>query len=710
MNYTQKVDFSYAFGTPHRMCISTPEASKKCLLDCTEKGVTVLWSDDDLTKIPLGAFYGPKVQWYFDIFAEVNGESLEGKEWRRIENRLPGLEYIWSNDTTEIKLNAVSGRKWDIIKFNITNLSSNYISASIIGKTRDLSFNSKWIDRASNYNALFAHYGDRSDRILFVSTINTGSLRSCSNLDVDLKLDPKSNRTFFIIRPHRMFFDDLEKLVKHDWESELNSSLDVWRSLMNKAAKYTIPDKMVEDAYYACFGDIFVARELSSEGFMAGLAGTDLYRCMNTCEPIIAATVLDQSGLYLESEYVMRGILSFQDEKTGRWDDHRRWGHEIWWIPGPRCRWIKEHYMFTRDKKFLSMGLAQMLKHVRWADGERQKTKILNDDGSKPLSYGLMPRGMGDGGLMDDDDLYGIYIPSNVWHCYIIKIALWAAAELGLNVERIELQKYYDDALECTLDAMRRGAIIESDGSKWIPGVPGKTSGSRFAATNAVYPCGIIDPFDELADGTLKKLESNISEGGLPMDTGWLKGGLWVAMAIDNLAYAHIARQEYDEAANYLYPTLNHATPLFTWCEERLPEPGSKTITGDLQHTWTPHIVNRFLRDSLLMEIENSLHIASAIPREWLSTGQRIGTERANTQFGLVDYSVIRESEEVLKFNFSLIERVKPAEVILHLRIPEKNKKFSCLSNNSDSIFNIKGEKIIFAGSCNFIEIIIKIS
>ena len=48
------VDFSYAFGTPHRVNVCMPEASKKCLLDCDESGVTVSWSDADLTSVPCG--------------------------------------------------------------------------------------------------------------------------------------------------------------------------------------------------------------------------------------------------------------------------------------------------------------------------------------------------------------------------------------------------------------------------------------------------------------------------------------------------------------------------------------------------------------------------------------------------------------------------------------------------------------------------------
>ena len=689
-----KVDFRYAFAAPHRICIARPDASKKCLLDSSKSGITVSWSDDDLTKIPTGALCSPSLKWYFLISAEVNGKVLEGAEWKRVDNRLPALVYKWQSEDAEIIMTAAGGEKQDIFKFSIRNLTEKSINVGIYGKTRYYSLNTMWIDRESKYNALQAYNGDRSDRILVMSTVRPEKVRASSSLDGVFNMSAKGSKTFFLIRPHRMFVSDLDMLLKQDWEAELNTSLEVWRKLIKRAIKINIPDKRVEDAYYACFGDIFIARETTASGFIAGLAGTNLYRSMNTCEPTIAATVLDQCGLYKESEEEMFGILGLQEPKTGRWDDYGAWGHDIGWIPGPRSWWIKEHYLFTRDKKFLLSGFERMYKHIKWAHTQRQKTKIKNDDGSKPLTWGLLPRGIGDGGLLDDEDLCGYFIPSNVWHCFIIKLALWSAKELKLTDKVKEVQGFLDDALECTLHAVRNGAIKESDGSKWIPGVPGKITGSKFCATNSIYPCGIIDPFDELANGTLKNLESNISEGGIPKDLGWLKGGLWVSMALDNLAYAHIKREEYDDAAKYLYPTLNHGTPLYTWCEERLPEPGTAKTTGDLQHTWTPHIVNRFIRDALLMEKENVLHVATVTDRSWLGDGLELGVEKAYTHFGIVKYCIKRENITTLKIDFVMEQKIKPEKIIVHFRLPEKDKKLKLVNITNNAKYEIIDNKL----------------
>ena len=709
-NHNTKVDFKYKFGTPHRLCISMPESSKKCLLDCSENGLTVSWSDDDLTKIPLGAFYGPKIQWYFYITVEENDIPIKSTHWQRLENRLPALYQTWKSKNVEIKLTVVSSKNCDIFKFHAVNNSLGKTKLAVIGKTKDLAFNSYWIDKESKYNALFAHYGDKSDRVLFFTPEKVRELKSCSNLDIVFELDPKEEKDFFIIRPHKLTFDFLDKLQNHNWQAELDAVIEVWKKLYARVMKVEIPDKVVEDAYYACFGDIFITRELSSGGFMAGLAGTDLYRCLNGWEPTIAAIVLDHSGMFLESEYVLRAMMSFQDEVSGRWDDYRSWGHDIWWVPGGRVRWIKEHYQYTKDKKMLSANFNRILKHVRWSHLQREKTKILNDDGSKPITWGLLPRGMGDGGLMDGDDYYGFYTVSNIWHCYIIKVGFWAAEELNLIEEKQELKIYHDDAVECTINAIRNGAIREKDGTRWIPGAPQKTSGSRYGALNAVYPCELLDPFDELVTGTLKYLEKQKSEGGIPIDLGWLKGGLWVAMALDNLAYAHIAREEYDEAADYLYPTLNHGTPLFTWCEERLPEPNSTTVLGDVQHTWTPYIVTKFIRDSLLFEKNNELHVASVTNREWLHNGLSLGLENAHTHFGIVNFKIYRHGDSELVVDFLLKPTILPEKIVIHIRIPELKKRFSIKSQSGIQDISVKENQLIITKYTNKFTIKLEIS
>ena len=251
-----------------------------------------------------------------------------------------------------------------------------------------------------------------------------------------------------------------------------------------------------------------------------------------------------------------------------------------------------------------------------------------------------MPRGFGDGGLMDGDDLYGVFLPHNIWAVYADRLSVEAAEILGRTEDLPELRKIYETARDDLLAALDRGAIREKD-YRWIPGVPGKTTGSRWGVLNAAFPCGLLPPDHELITGTLRKIESNMSRGGIPIHTGWMADGMWVAITLDNVAETHLARGNGDAAVRYLYATLNHGTPLYTWCEERGPEPGAKKCSGDRQHLWTPVAVVRAIRDMLVMEDvkdAGGLHLALGTAREWLASGRPVGIADAATHFGPVSY------------------------------------------------------------------------
>src|SRR5260370_17321984 len=123
---------------------------------------------------------------------------------------------------------------------------------------------------------------------------------------------------------------------------------------------------------------------------------------------------------------------------------------------------------------------------------------------------------------------------------------------------------------------------------------------------------------DPLLTGSLKKIEHSISAGGQPVHTGWMEDGAWVGISLDNVAETHLLLGNGDAAIGYLYSSLNHATPLYTWCEERGLEPGTKKTSGDRQHLWTPVAVLRFLRDPMGMEQKVPLHLRHDTARAWL--------------------------------------------------------------------------------------------
>jgi hypothetical protein len=337
--------------------------------------------------------------------------------------------------------------------------------------------------------------------------------------------------------------------------------------------------------------------------------------------------------------------------------------------------WVAmEHYRLTGDRDFLERIYTRMAASSRWQEHMRAKTRARtpHPGATAPddLTHGLMPRGMGDCGLKDGDDLYGVFIPHNIWAVYADKLTVEAAHILGKYEDLPELERIYQVALGDLLGAMERGAIQE-DGYRWIPGVPGKTSGSRWGVLNALFPCGLLPPEHELIEGTLRHIESHLSPGGIPINTGWMTDGMWVAITLDNIAEAHLAKGNGAAAAEYVYAVLNHGTPLYTWCEERGQEPYTEKTSGDRQHLWTPVAVVRAIRDCVVMEQGDELHLALGVPVAWLASGQPVGVEDAPTHFGRVSYHICYDgATSRLTGRITLPEQPLPSSLILHVRLP----------------------------------------
>ena len=168
-----------------------------------------------------------------------------------------------------------------------------------------------------------------------------------------------------------------------------------------------------------------------------------------------------------------------------------------------------------------------------------------------------------------------------------------------------------------------------------------------------------------------------MSPGGIPVHTGWMKDGMWVAITLDNLAEVLLLRDEGDAAASYLYATLNHGTPLYTWCEERGQEPGTKECSGDRQHLWTPVAVARFIRDALAMEDGDTMHLARGTDRSWLGSGQPVGVKGFATHFGRLSYEMRYDKKARRATGFVELSGTGDNRVALHIRLPGSLKILS---------------------------------
>jgi hypothetical protein len=669
------VTFNYAFAPPHRVTVALPDNSNKTLLDAMPGKLMMSWTYENLIYYSFNSFWPPPTEWKVNIEPQLDGHPFAQGKWERARGYLPVLRNSYHEGGGDLVLEIAGGATAAIGKITLTNSSTK--SETMTLRCEVLSHlpghNPAWVDRQAAADHLLAAWRARADQVLMLGIgADEFPLVGSNALTLKWNLQPGESRVAWLIRPFKNYEEDVAVLRKKDWGSEFDSAEKEWVDLLDRTSRVIIPDPGVRNAFYACLADLFIMREPIARGYIATVAGTEIYRAApNPFEPAIVAVALDQVGLHELSELGYRVDLDIQ-EPDGDWTEEKYWTHLMWGAAGFKAWVVMEHYWLSGDMAFLEKRYPQMLACSRWQEKQRARTRILGADGQRPLTYGLMPRGMGDGGLMDGDDRYGVFYTHNIWAVYADKLAVQAARILNRTQEARELEEIYGRGKNDLLVALDRGAITESDGTQWISAVPGKVTGSRWGVLNALFPTELLSPNDKLIEGTLKYMERSMSPGGIPVHTGWMKDGLWVAIALDNMAEAHLARDEGDAAIKLLYASLNHGTPLYTWCEERGPEPNASETSGDRQHLWTPVAVVRFLRDALVMEEDNRLHLARGIERSWLASGKEVGIQDASTHFGTLTYRFSLDAAEskltgAIDFPASKV----PYNATLHCRLPE---------------------------------------
>ncbi|MHB1460644.1 MAG: hypothetical protein ACYC1M_05115 [Armatimonadota bacterium] len=710
MNELQ-VDFSYAFGLPHRMTVALPDSSDKTLIDVFDDRLEYRWTYSDLKNTPLGAFMPLNCNWSAKVWVEVDGEKLKAPSYQRSEGYLPVLSVHYGGSDGRIDMEAVGGESAALTRITVANTSDQdhryTVVCSINGPFGEVP---GYINDGDDLDYALAGWNERADHVLMMAEGGVNPLRRdtpAKTFAVEWSLAPGETASGWLVRPYRACVSDTQNLRAKDWSLEFEQGKQAWRELISKAVKYSIPDIGVRNAYYAGLADIFIMREPVADGYIACSPGTECYRCPNSGEASMAAVGLDQAGLHHESAIGYQISLDMQGE-NGDWNDPAGWSHGAWGMAGFKAWAAMEHFKLTGDTAYLEAVYPRMLACSRWQETQRQRTRVLVD-GEMPLHYGMMPRGQGDCGLDAGDGLYGYFIPHNVWAVYCDKLTLEAAVLLGRKDDVKECEAIYHQAHTELVAVMERGAIQEED-YRWIPGSPSNPVGSRWGALNTAFPCEVLPADHELITGTLKYMNKQLSPGGLQIHTGWMVDGMWVAMSLDNVAEVELMRGNGDEAVRLLYATLNHGTPLYSWCEERGQEPGTEQISGDIQHLWTPAAVVRAVRDCMVMEKDGGLHLALGTGRQWLGGGCELGIENAPTHWGCASYCMKYDAaaaQVTARIQFPSRQTVPCC--VLHVRLPE-GLCITTVNAESAAIINAEGSTLEWQNPQGAVDIVMGVA
>jgi len=252
------------------------------------------------------------------------------------------------------------------------------------------------------------------------------------------------------------------------------------------------------------------------------------------------------------------------------------------------------------------------------------------------------------------------------WGLRGLRAAAEAARSLGRDRDAAAFAKEFQDFRGCILRALDR------TGLPYIPPSYEK-AGTHWGNLEAVFPSPLIDPHDKRLTATLDFVRNRFGEvdgaGG-----GFIEGVIqwsppargaihpYMSQFVTN---SHIIRDEYDKAVDGFYSFLLHTTSTHGFPEGvhwRRRQAWANTVP----HLWAAALYVITLRNMLLREQGEALHLLSAVPVHWLDEGREIRLTGAATHFGKVSLRA-EAGKDVVRVHLTPPTRNAPSRLVLHL-------------------------------------------
>lgn len=535
----------------------------------------------------------------------------------------------------------------------------------------------------------------------------------------------KSITTIWLKRPYDWENVNDETLAGLGGPSLLEKAIALWKNVWSAGLQIALPEKEIQNFFDSAVSYLFILNEYDSRGNLWSLDGPTIYRHFWPRSEYYAAYAMDMTGHPSIARQTIDYMIKIQ-KSDGRWDMPLLTSPFAWDSVGYAMATVWMHYEFTHDKAWLEQAYPHLLAAARWIRFSREDTELPPGafaasrpakpylsfscqgkistpplaPGEKPISYGLLPDGFGDSGLPD-----GIAFVHNVMPLYGVQCARKAALTLGHDRDAEALREEYLDYKKAILAAIHRTVKLEKKTPPYLPATPTCPGCAWSQSLRAVFPSGLFSPNDPLVTGLLIRMRRTARQG-LPTNMGFLgPSGVWPGESME-IAQTYLLRGDVKHTVELLIATLNHSTTTKVWKEEILvdknlptscanhphpPNAVNQTGTGDQPEGWAEANLIMLLRNMLLREQGQSLHLLSGIPTDWIAPGQKITVRNALTMFGIVSYTL--DFVAPGKMTLDMAMPSGGVKAVVHLPLP-KGTQIVAASMNSKPVSSISGTTV----------------
>lgn len=530
-------------------------------------------------------------------------------------------------------------------------------------------------------------------------------------------LAPGEKHSIYLNVPYIELLDDseLKALASSNYDDRHAEVVNYWKKRIDRGMTYEVPEPVLNDLYKANLWHTLITTDRDPEtGLYEHGAATMHYRiyanetgmvaeslemrgeheeAMRLEEPFLAS----QGALPLPGNFQGKDGLLYAAYPDPEKDTYTAQGYNMHhgWALWNICN----HYKWTRDRHWLESVAPKLVDACDWITRERQATKVMNPDGTKPVEWGLAPAGD-----LEDVEEYLYWYATNAYYYVGLKTCADVLNEIGHpEAERLakDAADYRNDILTSVREAIANAPVVELKDGTWVPYVPQRayvmTHLKEGWIREGLYPAlhlldaDLVEPDSEPVTWLLQDLEDNIflsKESGYGVEdqlAGFFDfGGFNLQPNLLTNSMAHLRRGETPNFIRVFYNTFWASFyPDIVCFAEWVRHYGQGA--GPLYKTPDECKFVNYMRNMLIYEEGDQLRLGTGVPRAWMEDGKSIRITRAATFFGQMDMTIVSHvAQGRIEASITLPTRNPARGGVLKLRHPAGKPMKRVTINGSD--------------------------
>jgi hypothetical protein len=439
---------------------------------------------------------------------------------------------------------------------------------------------------------------------------------------------------------------DFAAMQSADLNERHSAIVAAWNVLLDRGTKIKTPEDKVNQTFQASLvnnllslnhigGDyIQTINQLHYHGFYLRDSADFVHMYDTTGYSDLARKVLD---FYATRQRDDGNFLS----QPGQYDG---WGYSL--------LAYGDHYRYTHDKVFAAQIYPRVVHAVEWLQ------KAIAAD---PLH--LVP-------ATDVHD--NEYVPGHLTGYNFLALDGLCSAEMLAH----ELGHLDDETRFRQIESQLRTSFLQrldlvtrSTGGYIPPALDGNSGGTDWGNLLALTPMQQLLPTDPRVRATLKATQARYQEGLMTYHEPGQGTYLHHYLTIKNTLTELIVGDQ-QQAIREFYAELLHTTATHGGFEYSVRPWGDRDFSGNLSpHGWFAADFRNLLRNMLVREDDQTLHLLSAISPSWVQAGHHIEIDGTQTYFGQLGMNVSFPAADAVSIdlNANFDSGHAPRSIILHL-------------------------------------------